>query len=261
MRYTCRPPAAICTRMTFGTTKLGGIPLDQKEQLSSCVKLLLLWVAASDGNVDEAELEFASSRFPETEGTITTDDMLGIIRGADLGSLETAIRAVAGESRELRTAFLDMAITMSMADRRIAISENHILRFYADALYLGIGMLEKRFQVISGTPFTEPGDPGSQAWWDQLGDADSKPRQQAGAGSPTAQAQPSAPAAAPMSVEQARDILGVAATATPAEIEQSYAGLAAIFAVDRVEAMGEAAVSVAATRREKIQQAYRLLRS
>jgi hypothetical protein len=78
--------------MTFGTTKLGGIPLDQKEQLSSCVKLLLLWVAASDGNVDEAELEFASSKFPEASGAITTADMLTIIRRADLASIETAIR-------------------------------------------------------------------------------------------------------------------------------------------------------------------------
>jgi uncharacterized tellurite resistance protein B-like protein len=243
--------------MTFGTTKLGGIPLDQKEQLSSCVKLLLLWVAASDGKVDEAELEFASSQFPETEGAITTDDMLAIIRRADLASFETAIRTVAEESRELRTAFLDMAITMSLADRRIAISENHILRFYADALYLGIGMLEKRFQVISGNPFTEPGDPSSQAWWDQL-DAE---RPEVDVRQPAAQQQASAAATARMSLEQARDILGVEAAAAPAEIEQAYEGLAAIFHADRVEAMGEAAVSVAALRREKIQQAYELLRS
>ena len=249
--------------MTFGTTKLGGIPLNQKEQLSSCVKILLLWVAASDGQVDEAELEFASSQFPEAGGAITTEDMLTIIRRADLTSLETAIRTVGEESRELRTAFLDMAITMSMADRRIAISENHILRFYTDALYLGIGMLEKRFQVISGTPFPEPGDPGSQAWWDQLPEdaQTSADRQENGSDDSAAQPRPAAQADASMSLDQARHILGVEADATPADIEQAYDGLAAIFHADRVGAMGEAAVSVARTRREKIEQAYELLRS
>jgi uncharacterized tellurite resistance protein B-like protein len=249
--------------MTFGTTKLGGIPLDQKEQLSSCVKLLLLWVAASDGNVDEAELEFASSKFPETSGAITTADMLTIIRRADLASLETAIRTVGQESRELRSAFLDMAITMSMADRRIAISENHILRFYADALYLGIGMLEKRFQVITGAPFTEPGDPSDPAWWDQL-PADEQAaadRPEEGSDDSTAQPQPVAHGGARMSLDQARHILGVEADATPADIEQAYEGLAAIFHAGRVGAMGEAAISVAKTRREKIEQAYELLRS
>ena len=249
--------------MTFGTTKLGGIPLDQKEQLSSCVKLLLLWVAASDGNVDEAELEFASSQFPEEGGAITTEDMLTIIRRADLTSIETAIRTVGEESRELRTAFLDMAITMSMADRRIAISENHILRFYADALYLGIGMLEKRFQVISGTPFTEPGDPGNQAWWDQLTEDEqaTADRQEDGSGDSTTQPRQAVHADARMSLDQARHILGVEADATPADIEQAYEGLAAIFHAGRVGAMGEAAISVAKTRREKIEQAYELLRS
>ena len=249
--------------MTFGTTKLGGIPLDQKEQLSSCVKLLLLWIAASDGNIDEAELEFASSKFPEAGEAITTDDMLAIIRRGDLGSIETAIRTVGEESRELRTAFLDMAITMSMADRRIAISENHILRFYADALYLGIGQLEKRFQVIAGTPFTEPGDPGSQAWWDQLPEDEraTQDREEAGASDSAAQPQTLTEAGARMSRDQARHILGVETNATPEEIEQAYEGLAVIFHADRVEAMGEAAVSVASMRREKIQQAYETLRS
>jgi hypothetical protein len=156
-----------------------------------------------------------------------------------------------------------MAITMSMADRRIAISENHILRFYADALYLGIGQLEKRFQVIAGTPFSEPGDPGSQAWWDQLSEDErsTRERQKDGAAEPAAHLQTHAQAGARLSLDQARHILGVEANATPAEIDRAYEGLAAIFHVDRVEAMGEAAVSVATMRREKIQQAYELLRS
>ena len=60
--------------MSIGTSKLAGMPQDHREKLENCVKLLLLWVAASDGRLDEAELEFISSQFPDRAGTITNDD-------------------------------------------------------------------------------------------------------------------------------------------------------------------------------------------
>jgi hypothetical protein len=174
---------------------------------------------------------------------------LAIIRNADLGSIEKAIRAVAAESRELRTAFLDLAITMSMADRQIAITENHLLRFYADALYLGVEVLEKRFQAISGVAFSEPGDPGSQEWWDQISETglfeSSGHEEQPGSN---------------MTIAQARGILGVSSVAGLPEIERAYQGLADIFHADRVEEMGQAAVSLSIQRLGKIQEAYELLR-
>lgn len=232
--------------------KLGGSSLNEKEQLAGSVKLLLLWVAASDGKLEESELDFAASRLPDANEKISTDDLLAIIRNGDLRNLEAAVRRVAAESRELRTAFLDMAITMSMADRRIAITENHILRFYADALYLGIGILQKRFRAISGVPLSEPGDPGSAAWWHELdGDPKSAPR--------GASPEPAGDEA-PMTSEQARSVLGLGLVATQAEIEEAYQNLAAIFHIDRVEAMGAAAVAVAQRRAGKIRQAYGLLR-
>ena len=155
--------------MSFGSSKLGGASLDQREKLARSVQLLLLWVAASDGTLEDTELNFTSEQFPGPSADITTEDLLALIRNADLGALEKALRRVSAESREMRTAFLDLAITMSMADREIADSENHILRLYADALYLGTGVLEKRFQAITGIALTEPGDPGSVAWWSQSG--------------------------------------------------------------------------------------------
>lgn len=247
--------------MSFGSSKLAGMPVGQRDQLASCVKLLLLWVAASDGTLDDSELEFASSKFPDAEGALSTEDLLSVIRSADLATIELAIRTLAAESRELRTAFLDMAITMSMADRRIATTENHILRFYADALYLGPGMLQKRFQAISGTPFTEPGDPGDPAWWEQI---DAQHPQRAAAGGVTATesaGRPDQDAPEPrMSAEQARAVLALSGDASPDEIERAYQNLAGIFKVERVEAMGPAAVAVANKRLKKIEDAYRVLR-
>lgn len=248
--------------MSFGSSKLAGMPVGKRDQLASCVKLLLLWVAASDGSLDDSELEFASSQLPDAEGVVTTADLLNVIRQADLATIELAIRTLAAESRELRTAFLDMAITMSMADRRIATTENHILRFYADALYLGLAILQKRFQAISGTPLSEPGDPGDPAWWEEFGTqqlpSDEPGRdaaEEATGGMASARSEPR------LSAEQARAVLAVNDDATPPEIERAYRSLAGIFQVERVEAMGPIAVAVASKRLKKIEEAYRVLRS
>lgn len=241
--------------MSIGISNLAGMPQDHRAKLENCVKLLLLWVAASDGKLEEAELEFISAQFPDRAGTITNDEFLAVIRGADIDSIEKAIRMVAAESRELRLAFLDMAVAMSLVDRDIAVAENHILRFYADALHLGRASLEKRFQAISGKPFAEPGDPSDPQWWQQRQNDEAQP------GSETEGEQaPVAPGAStPMSIAQARAILGVSLNASHEDIERAYENLAGIFEVSRVEAMGEAAVSLANSRFKKIQQAYWLL--
>lgn len=242
--------------MSIGISKLAGMPQEHREKLENCVKLLLLWVAASDGKLEEAELEFISSQFPDRAGTITNDEFLAVIRSADLESIEKAIRMVAAESRELRLAFIDMAVAMSLVDRDIAVAENHILRFYADALHVGLGNLEKRFQAIAGRPLDDPGDPSDPQWWQQrqgqaLEAEDDTAADQVGASSSSKNQ---------MSFAQARSILGVSLNASRDDIEKAYENLASIFEVGRVEAMGEAAVSLANSRFKKIQQAYWLLK-
>jgi len=248
--------------MSIGSSKLSGMPQDQREKLQSQVKLLLLWVASSDGKLEEEELEFASSQFPDQAGPISTGDFLAVIRNSDVSVIEKAIQAVASESRELRIAFLDMAISMSMADKEIEFAENHILRFYADALHLGLAMLEKRFKAITGLDLPEPGDPGNPEWWDNivLNPPESQPESD-GPGHEPPETPGSGTRPAKMSIAQAQAVLGVSLNASQEDIERSYQDLVAIFQVDRVEAMGEAALSVANSRFRKIQQAYQLLRT
>ena len=54
-------------------------------------------------------------------------------------------------------------------------------------------------------------------------------------------------------------MLGVNQDATPPDVERAYQGLAGIFQVERVEAMGPAAVAVASRRLKKIEEAYHVL--
>lgn len=247
--------------MHFGSSKLAGTRLDDKNRLSSCVKLLLLWLAASDGSVDDSELDFAASHFPEGAGTISTADLLAAIREGDVASLETAIRALAEESRELRNAFLDLAITMSMADREMAVTENHILRFYADALHIGAANLQKRFEAICGRPLEEPGDPGSPDWWAAVTAREPEAVASVAAPPPAKPGGGAGPAEVPMTVAQARIVLGVDAGSTTEHIERAYRNLSGLFHPDRVAPMGEPAVSLARRRFAKIRAAYELLRA
>ena len=90
----------------IGISRLAGMSQDEKENLRGEVKLLILWLAARDGKLEESELDFVSSQFPDAYGSITTADVLAVIRNSDTVTIEKAIRAVAGESREQRIAFL-----------------------------------------------------------------------------------------------------------------------------------------------------------
>jgi uncharacterized tellurite resistance protein B-like protein len=237
--------------MSIGTSRLAGMPQAHREQLERNAKLLLLWMAASDGKLEETELEFVSAQFPDAVATISNEEFIKVIRTSDIAAIEKAIRAIAAESREIRTGFLDMAIAMCMADKDIAVAENHVLRFYADALHLGIGILEKRYQALIGLPLPAPGDPGSIGWWAERSANEPEPGQET--------SHPEAAAPQAMTIAQARAILGVSLNATQDDIEQAYRKMAAVFEIHRDEALGDADVSVANSRFRKIRHAYHLL--
>lgn len=224
--------------MSFGISRLEGMPQSEREQLARCVQLLLLWVAASDGTVDDAELAFVADQFPGPEGQ-PTDELLKIVRADDRKSMHDALHRLADESRELRTAFLDLAITMSMADHEMAKSENHVLHTYADRLHLGNAILERRFQAICGAKLAEPGKDDGDGQ-ERVSVARSAPR---------------------MTVEQARAILGVGVDARRDAVERNYRSLVEIFDVGRMQGMGGTAVAIAKDRSAKIEEAYRVLKS
>uniref|UniRef100_UPI0026169706 hypothetical protein n=1 Tax=Phenylobacterium sp. TaxID=1871053 RepID=UPI0026169706 len=187
--------------MTLGSSRLGGTSKEYREKLERHVHLLLLWVADSDGRLKEAELEFASNQFP-VAGEARTRELLDIVRNGEPRPIEQAIRMLSDESRDLRMAFMDLAITMAMADRKIAVTENHILRFYADALNLGEHILERRFRMISGFELDEPAEPVTPEMWDEEDDAGALPSDTG------------------MTQDQARALLGVRLGATGDEIER-----------------------------------------
>jgi tellurite resistance protein len=168
--------------MALGTSKLSGRQPGERQKLESSVKLLLIWVAASDGNLDLTELAVVDEQLPDTERTVKAEDLMHSIRTQDLKQIESAVRTLAKEGRDVRLSFLDMAVRMAVADRGVDVPENLILRFYADALFLGLGVLQKRFHAVTGRDLPEPGDPGSPGWWS--GGSGNKRGGTAGGGAP-----------------------------------------------------------------------------
>jgi DnaJ-domain-containing protein 1 len=249
--------------LAFGDTRLGGTSQDHREQLERHVHLLLLWVADCDGRLEEAELDFAAGQF-HAGGKARTDALLSIIRNGEPKPIEAAIRFLAAESRELRTAFLDLAISMAMIDREFVVTENHVLRFYADALHLGENILERRFRTICGMDLSDPdGETQSEPDPEQVPehefDAPGSPGSR-GAGEGRDHTSPRRKDTPRMTTDRARAMLGVDPGSSRAEIEQAYRKLAQLFLFQRVEAMGAAAIAVARTRSRKLRDAYNLLR-
>ncbi|MEJ8567191.1 TerB family tellurite resistance protein [Elongatibacter sediminis] len=230
--------------MSIGSSTLGGTSKAHRAQLARNVQLLLLWVAESDGDVEVPELDFVAEQFPGPDGE-NADDLLAIIRSGELRPLESAIRFLAEESRELRVAFLDLAITMAMSDHRVAVTENYILRFFADALHLGEDILERRFKIISGVDLCEPGDPADPEWWEENPELGSQTESNGSDG---------------MSLNEARAMLGVERDASMSEIESAYRKLSGMLLAKRVEASGPDAVTTARKRSRKLREAYDLLK-
>lgn len=244
--------------MSLTHSRLSGMLQGSRNDLESCAKLLLLWLAASDGQIDETEEEFASERFPDVDDTVPAADLLALIRDGDRNSLEMAIRTLAAESREIRTGFLDLAITLSMADHEMANNENLILRFFADALYLGTAVLEKRFQTLTGKPLPEPGDPADAGWWRRVaGEAQGHEgkveiRARYGSGGELV--------GAAMTRETALEILGLDAGASQDEIERAYRSRKAALHGDRLEELGETVRSQIIKNLNKIEKAFDILK-
>lgn len=228
--------------LQLGSSKFGTVSREHRRELERNVHLLLLWIADSDGWLKEAELEFMANQFPMVEEE-RTRELLAIVRNGEPKPLERALRMLADEDRELRSAFLDLCITMAKVDNKVAVTENHLLRFYADALNLSNEFLERRFRLICGTDLEELSEPVAPEEWDKKVNTSVQPEDSDSG----------------MTINEACALLGVQFGATGNELEHAYRKLSEYFLKQRVEAMGAAAIAVARKRSRKLKDAYNLL--
>lgn len=222
-----------------------------RQASSHCVKLLLLWVASVDGQVDESERAILAQEFPDTRADITTADMLAALEAGDLDCTEHALRQAMKLTAEHRLLLLDLAIGMAAADGEVAIAELHLLYLLADALRLSGKVLEQRFKEATGRRLPEMGDPGSDDWWGAMTQARETGTRVEGRRRPRR---------SHMTRNEACAILGVHPDSTMVEVSSAYDRLRRRIDPSIAEELGDGALAEANRQRQAIELAYQTLR-
>jgi len=240
---------------------------------------LLGWLAASDGSVADDERIFLRElcrTFFNDPGA--ADSFLVITREPATTDIVTACRqlkaAVTPGSAHL---VLEMTLAMSMADGVFSVSENHVIRFLADALGINQRQFSISFQLVTGRAPQDPSDLSRATWWDERDclrkekrDRDRAQREQEKYRSSQRDRSSSqgrtgsSTTPPPMSGSRRSEALkhlGLGPEATMVEIKEAYKRLAKVHHPDRFEGLSVEIIEAASLSFRRIRTAYEDLTS
>lgn len=223
-------------------------------EVGTAVLLLLAWIAASDGRIDEEEAESLQSILEASSHGHAIEPVLKISTSADLQAIQLAAEVVrihfTGEKASL---FMQMAIGMAIADGYLTASENYILRFLADLVGLTEVELNEAFVEVTSKPIPELPDPSTAEWWTAK---EQRRQDQNGSHSESNRSQASPSSKANSERVRALAILGLEEDASPEEIKKTYRRLAQVHHPDRFVSLGNEAVAAASLTFKRIKDAY-----
>jgi DnaJ like chaperone protein len=213
---------------------------------------LLAWIAASDGSIsdDEDDLlrEIAGPRQDEGEFYLA----LEVGRRASVGDLQLACEMMRQLALEHKRTFLQLAVRVAIADQRLAIPENHLLRFLADLT--GVN-LDGVYREITAESLPFPGDPSSINWWEMRERAEERASKESRTAEKSG-SQDASKSKAKMSRLEAFAVLGLEDDASADEIASAFRRLASIHHPDRFGELGPEAERAAAKTFARIRAAY-----
>lgn len=223
--------------------------LRSQNELGTSVLLILAWIAASDGSIEQSE---ASQLMQISEASRHGHDLQPILRlatGRDLDALQLAAEIVRNHYRGKESRlFMEVAIGMAIEDGYLRVGESHILRFLADLLGLSPADLNAVFTEATGRGIPEYSDLSQADFWKAYEEAARRQsrssRDQASASGFNEQA------------VRAFAILGLEYGASKDEIRQAYRRLAQVHHPDRFASLGDESVAVATSTFKRIQAAY-----
>lgn len=221
-------------------------------QPGSCVLLILTWIAASTGSINDAEkrkiVEVSVASNHDYDVSVFLEWAKNKNRDAIRLACEIIRRHFQGKKADL---FLEMAIGMALADGHLFATENYILRFLADLLGISRNSLNTIFIKVTGRTMPEPSDPSMASYWHARQHSTGKQKTKA---QHTAKDQP-ASQQAPETM-QAYAILGLPDGASKEEIKHAYHWLAQVHHPDRFASLGNESVAAATITFKRIKQAY-----
>lgn len=239
-------------------TAFKGLLDNSDDPIGLCFKLVLIWIALCDGGLDQAEHSFLQKVFGS--GGLDNDiDRLGEIIKLEVfdlnsvDSLEVASRFLKNniDSKGKRM-LMEMIVGISIANGRLSISENHVLRFLSDLFEFDTSEFEEIFSDIAGLNFPLPGNPGNKDWWEEkLGkNQDSEQGDSHNAVGEDSEVMP-----APVALR----ILGLHGNPSKSEIKAAYRKLAKRHHPDKFARLGTNAMHFSNSIFLRIKQAYEAL--
>ena len=122
-----------------------------ENELGTSVLLILAWIAASDGSINESEARQLSEISVASNQGHSVKSLLDVVQNHDIDAIQLATEIIAHHFRgEKANLFLEMAIGIAISDGYLLPTENHILRFLADLLDVRKAGLNGIFFQITG---------------------------------------------------------------------------------------------------------------
>ena len=229
--------------------------LHSGNEVGTSVLLILAWIAASDGTIDESESAQLEDIAESSGYGQDIHHIISLAKRRNLDALQLAAEIVRDEfDGDKAGQFLTMAMGTAMADGTLATFENHILRFLADLLGCSHEALNRIARDITGNDMPVPDDLSTAEYWkDHPEEAAPKVRQR----TPDPDAATKAPATpANQQAIESYAALGLPVGANREQITAAYSRLTKIHHPDRFADLGDESQAAATATFNRIKAAY-----
>lgn len=247
------------TTPSANISKLEELLLRKSDDVGLSLLLILAWISASDGSIDDQEKKDIYSIARAGSNSESVPLILSLAKDSDMHSIQLACEIVqAAFKGEKAILLMELAIGIAISDRFLLPSENHILRFLSDLLGLPHFSLDSEFRRMTGKPLPDAPDVSSHVYWQQKEQQQRKRQEER---SQSNRQRSSESTSTPLEgVNKHYATLGLETGASIEEIKSAYKRLAKVHHPDRFESLGNEAVEVANVTFQRIQEAYDYLR-
>ncbi|MEM7312371.1 MAG: DnaJ domain-containing protein [Planctomycetota bacterium] len=188
---------------------------------------LMAWVASADQGLSSAQQRLLNDFAQSQSAPNAMELALGVVQSPSVDDLEAACNQVRKLSPAARQAFLKNAVHVANVEKRCSLAGGVVLQFLADIT----GSDLNKACADANCELPPVGDPSSIQWWKQS-TASNREEEQPESAQKQTEKKPKGKRNQ-MSIEDARRILRLDATATEADIATGYRRLASLHHPDR----------------------------
>lgn len=224
------------------------------------VLLILTWIMCADGNIDELELQQIMQIAKASGHDEDITSLIRIIKSEDHEPIQLATEIIKHSYiAESQLNFLQMCVLVSLSDKRLATTENHILRMMCDLFGMPTSKLSEIFTEFTGKSFPEPIDISRARVWGYRQSEQKKNHEREESKQEQKQERKATHRRNTLDRETALKILRLTGNPSIDEIKASYRRLAQIHHPDKFTNLGQESVAAATVIFQTVNNAYEYL--